>query len=168
MTVESFELSVEILLVVSCVNISVHANLIFVIRVYVTKCHCVPTYIHIWLLERDFLPLECFFLSMKNFVFVYLQFRDCHGLEIEEEFSVVRSSFQIEVDNSTAEIVVSFVERQLEVVLNFIHQGFSFLSLFFRQDYSGLELFIYNRLVAEMFRNKSLFSFIGDEPSLIR
>ena len=48
---------------------------------------------------------------MHRFEIIDLQFCYGHTLKVKEKLLIVRRLFQIEVYNSTAEIVVTFVQR---------------------------------------------------------
>ena len=145
---ESFELRVKILLVVFRVSVSVQSNLVLIVRSYILQLHSVPTKDHVWLFQWNLLIVE-HILSFKLIV-INMQFRDCHGLRVDEELTIVRHIFQIEVYDCVSNIVVSFIQSKLEIILNVLQQSFSRFSLFFCHGDGRLELFIDKMIITEM------------------
>jgi len=57
MAMEGFELGVEVLLAVFAVSECVETDLVLIVRIDVSQCHCVPSNVHVWLLKGNLLSM---------------------------------------------------------------------------------------------------------------
>lgn len=115
--VERLKLTVQVLLTVSLVRVSVKSNTVRVVGVQVLQLHSVPAQLDIWHFKFDFLVAVD--IVARDLIVIDFQVSDRHTLEIEEKFTNAWLFLQEEVYDSLSKVVTAFVERKLEIILDF-------------------------------------------------
>ena len=102
-------------------------------------------------------------MSLENILVFHLfiinvQVCDCEAIKVQKELSILELPVgQIEVDECTSEIVVSFLQGQLERVLHILQKLRSLLRLSLSQLTSRFVLRVDEEVIAEMLKHQCAF-----------
>ena len=112
---ECLKLTVQVLLLVAGVGISVQADTVRVVKIDVAEHNCVPALAHVGFIQKK--ALVTIDISSTDDFVIDDEVSDRDSLEVDPEVTIARRLLQIEIHDGFAHVVRAFVDGDLKVVL---------------------------------------------------